>query len=479
MKTDFVYGPTFAEMRDPSRIKPEVRKQALEMKRKDPLHPSNLFNITWKLDDLSIPHIVLPRELTNVDANIVVMIARFFPTGAHKVGAAYSCLIEKQLAGQLQPGRDRLVFPSTGNYGIGGAWVGPRMNYESLVVLPAEMSAERFEKIESYGARVIKTPGSESNVKEIYDKVKELRADPKNKILNQFEEFGNYRFHYDVTGHTALELASGGVAAAVPSGRGQRPAAGTAATTTAQIGNGRVAAFVSAMGSAGTIAAGDFLKQKFSDCQIVGLEPIQCPTLYNAGFGAHAIEGIGDKHVTWIHNVLNMDWLICIDDQQCLKGLQLLQEGTQTLIAEGIPADAAKAFVDTFGISSICNIIGAIKAAKAIQAGKGQNIVTVATDGFDRYPSVIQRLNDTCGKMTKDEAKRRLDIFRKAAADDWVQEGTKFHRQRWHNQKYYTWVEQQGKSIEELRALANPDFWLAEQAKIAEIDKQLAKARGW
>jgi cysteine synthase len=454
MKTEFVYGPTFAEMRDPSRIKPEVRKQALALKKKDPLHPLNLFNITWKQDDLSIPHVVLPRELTGLDANIVVMIARFFPTGAHKVGPAYSCLIEKQLAGELQPGRDRLVFPSTGNYGIGGAWVGPRMNYESLIVLPAEMSAERFEKIESYGAQVIKTPGSESNVKEIYDKVNELKRDSKNKILNQFAEFGNYRFHYDVTGHAAQEVVKG-------------------------IGNGKVAAFVSAMGSAGTIAAGDYLKQQFADCKIVGLEPIQCPTLFNAGFGAHAIEGIGDKHVTWIHNVLNMDWLICIDDEQCLKGLQLLQEGMDVLIAAGVKAEVAKAFVDTFGVSSICNILGAIKTAKVLKLKKGQNVVTIATDGFDRYPSVIARLNKTVGKMTKDEAQKRLDIFRKADVSDWVQEGTKFHRQRWHNQKYYTWVEQQGKGVDELRALAKPEFWLKEQAKTPEIDKKLAKARGF
>ena len=454
MNATFVHGPTFAEMRDPSRIKPDVRKQALQLRRKDPLHPLNLFNITWKQDDLSIPYVVLPRELTGLDANIVVMIARHFPTGAHKVGPAYSCLIEKQIDGELQPGRDRLVFPSTGNYGIGGAWVGPRMNYESLVVLPAEMSAERFEKIESYGAHVIKTPGSESNVKEIYDKVHELKRDAKNKILNQFAEFGNYRFHYDVTGHAAQEVVKG-------------------------VGNGKVAAFVSAMGSAGTIAAGDYLKQQFSDCKIVGLEPIQCPTLYNAGFGAHAIEGIGDKHVTWIHNVLNMDWLICIDDTQCLKGLQLLQEGTEVLVSEGVKAETAKAFIDTFGISSVCNILGAIKTVKALRLGKAQNVVTIATDGFDRYPSVMARLNKTVGKMTKDEAKRRLDIFRKADVSDWVQEGTVFHRTRWHNQKYYTWVEQQGKSIDDLRALAKPEFWQAEQAKIANIDKKLAKARGF
>ena len=369
------------------------------------------------------------------------------------------------------------MFPSTGNYGIGGAWVGPRMNYESLIVLPAEMSAERFQKIESYGAQVIKTPGSESNIKEIYDKVNELRRDAKNKILNQFAEFGNYRFHYDVTGHAAQEVVAGcsrGVS------RGGKTEAHASATGKGKpIGNGRVAAFVSAMGSAGTIAAGDYLKQQFSDCKIVGLEPIQCPTLYNAGFGAHAIEGIGDKHVTWIHNVLNMDWLICIDDEQCLKGLQLLQEGSDVLIAAGVKADVAQAFVDTFGVSSICNILGAIKTAKVLKLKKGQNVVTIATDGFDRYPSVIARLNKTAGKMSKDEAKRRLDIFRKTDVSDWVQEGTPFHRQRWHNQKYYTWVEQQGKSVEDLRALAKPEFWLKEQAKTADLDKKLAKARGF
>jgi len=174
-----------------------------------------------------------------------------------------------------------------------------------------------------------------------------------------------------------------------------------------------------------------------------------------------------------------MDWLICIDDVQCLKGLQLLQEGADVLVAEGVKADVAKMFVDTFGVSSICNILGAIKTAKASKAGKGQNVITIATDGFDRYPSVIARLNKTVGKMTKDEAKRRMDIFRKTDASDWVQEGTPFHRVRWHNQKYYTWVEQQGKNVDELRALANPDFWLKEQTKTADIDRKLAKARGF
>src|SRR5262249_21058755 len=199
------------------------------------------------------------------------------------------------------PGAHTLVFPSTGNFGIGGAWVGPRMGYRSLIVLPEEMSAERFEKIRGYGAEVVATPGSESNVKEIYDKVRELRAVAENRILNQFEEFGNYRFHFHCTGAAALEVARG---------------AGF-----------RIGAFVSAMGAAGTMGAGEGIKLVFPGSASVAVEPVQCPTLYNVGFGAHRIEGIGDKHVTWIHNVWATDLLVCVDDGECLEGLQLLQEG--------------------------------------------------------------------------------------------------------------------------------------------------------
>ena len=203
----FVYGPTFAEMHNPALLPADVRARAAKAAKDAPLDPINIFNITWKDEGGLAHHIVLPKELTGVDANIVVLSGRQFPTGSHKVGAGYSILMEKQLLGEVTPGEHTLVCPSTGNYGIGGAWVGPRMGYRSLVVLPEEMSAERFEKIRGYGAEVIATPGCESNVKEIFDKVWELRRDPKNRILEQFSELGNYRFHYRVTGPSIAELA--------------------------------------------------------------------------------------------------------------------------------------------------------------------------------------------------------------------------------------------------------------------------------
>jgi len=442
------FGPTFGEMREPSLADPAVRAKAREA-RSRPLDPLNLWNLSWKADG-SVPFTVLPEALTGVRAPVVVLSGRRFPTGSHKVGPAYSILVEKQLEGACAPGEHTLVFPSTGNFGIGGAWVGPRMGYRSLVVLPAEMSEERFEKIRDYGAEVIATPGSESNVKEIYDEVRELRTEPRNRILNQFEELGNYRFHFHCTAHAAEEVVAG-------------------------LGL-EVGAFVSAMGSAGTIAAGEGLRHTHRAAAIVALEPVQCPTLHSVGFGAHRIEGIGDKHVTWIHNVWAIDLLLCIDDLECLEGLELLQEGTATLEQEGVNRALAESWVGFFGVSGVCNVLGAIRAARHYGLGPREAVVTVATDGFDRYPSVLRRLDREQGPMDQEEARRRLDIFR--SRDSALRlEGTPETRRRWHNQKYFTWVEQQGRSVEELRAQEDPAFWVAEQERAHEIDRRIRERR--
>lgn len=455
-----ITGPTFAEMLHPYKIAPEVRAKALRAKREDPLDPINLFNITWRDERNEVYHVVLPKALTGVDAEIVVMYGKEYPSGSHKVGAAYSVLLEKELFGEVDPAVHTLVWPSTGNYGIGGAWVGGRMGCKSVVVLPEGMSRERFERIESYGASVIKTYGTESNVKEIYDETHRLRQDPNVRILNQFEQMGNYRFHYHVTGNTAAELA------------GELASRG--------VGNGRVAAFVSAMGSAGTIAAGDRLKQLWPDCKIVGLEPIQCPTLYNNGYGSHDIQGIGDKHVTWIHNVLNMDALMCIDDLECKKGLQVLFEETGGKVLEaryGIPREQVEKLSGLFGISGICNVLGAIKTAKHYRLGKDDVIVTIATDAIDRYYSVMESMADRYGRLDEAAAVGRIEGVFHAVRTDWVLDGTPEVRQRWHNLKYYTWVEQQGKTVEELDAQRDPEWWLRHQAMVVEIDARLSALR--
>lgn len=456
-----IVGPTFEEMLQPERIPDEIRQAALTAKTNDPLHPINLFNITWKNQHNRVNYQVLPKQLTRVETPIVVLYGNQFPTGAHKVGAAYSVLIEEQLLSGVDPSVHTLVWPSTGNYGIGGAFVGCRMNFDSVVILPEDMSRERFEYIEKLGARIIRTPGSESNVKEIYDKTWELaEADSDIRILNQFKSMGNYRFHYYVTGNTMVELAQ----------------------TLAEdgVGAGKISAFTSAMGSAGTIAAGDRIKQVFPDAKTIGLEPIQCSTLYSNGYGSHRIEGIGDKHVTWIHNVLNMDALICIDDMASVRGMRLLGSdvGYKVLANEyRLAPEALDQMKESFGMSGVCNVLGAIKAVKHYGFGPDDLVITVVTDGLDRYYSTMDWLCQHDGDMDETMALAYMESTFRGQDTRCILEGTPDVRERWHNLKYYTWVEQQRMTVEELDAQRDPAWWQTHQQIVGEIDKQIRAAR--
>ncbi len=459
MASSITWGPTFEEMLNPETIRADIRNRVLATKDADPLDAINLYNITWKGPDGTPYYRVLPKELTGVDANIIVLYSRDFPTGSHKVGATYSVTMERQLEGHISPNASTIVFPSTGNYGIGGAWVGPRMGYDTVAVLPELMSQERFEMIAFYGARCFRTKGGESSVKEIYDKCRELRHDPKVRVLNQFQEFANYRFHNYVTGNTVVGLVK--------------------SLETLGVGNGRCSAFVSAMGSGGTIAAGDRLKHVFPDAKIVGLEPIQCPTLYCNGYGDHDIQGIGDKHVTWIHNVKNMDALMCLDDIECKMGLQLLTDpiGMDYLVRSvGIRPSVVEDLSTMFGISGVCNVLGSIKTAKYYGMTSGDNVVTILTDGIDRYVSVMQGMVERFGRLDTLQASRRYSIFQNVKTD-YVQEGTVQNRDRWFNLKYYTWVEQQGKTVAQLNNQKSQACWQAAQAKVADVDAALRKAR--
>lgn len=462
-----VVFPTFEELLHPQTIDPAIRERAAKARTEAPLDPINLFNINWHLpptahgDGSGVNYFVMPKSITGIDAEIVVMVAKDFPTGSHKVGPAYSVLAEKYVHGEIEPGKHTLVFPSTGNYGIGGSWVGPRAGFKSMVILPEGMSRERFEKIESYGATYIKTYGSESNVKEIYDACNQLSRDNPDtiRIMNQFSEMGNYRFHYHVTGNTIVELES---------------------ELSAKLGTRGISAFCSAMGSAGTIAAGDRIKQAFADCKIVGLEPVQCPTLFNNGYGSHEIQGIGDKHVTWIHHVTNQDALACIDDLEALRILRVFTDpvgGKAMMDLFGVNGEDACAIAGIFGISGVCNLIGAIKTAKHFGFGKRDVLVIPATDNNERYISTMQWMADKYGPMTPAKAEGAINAILHHAKTDWMQDGTPENRRRWHNLKYYTWVEQQGKTVDELNAQLDPEWWLAEQAKVSEINQKIAALR--
>jgi len=441
-------------MRDPALQPPAIRQAALAKAKGDALHPLNLFNITWRNSENRVRHVVLPRELTGVAANIVVLLGRDFPSGSHKVGPAYATLMEGELAGEIRPGENTVIGPSTGNFGIGTAYISKLMGYRCVVVMPDSMSAERYDRIRRYGGELDLTPGTESDVILVLERVHQhFMKDPLNKVLAQFELLPNYRFHRYVTGDAALEAARGS-------------------------GNGRVAAFVSAPGSAGTLAAGDECKARYPDCRIVAVEPTECSTLFNNGRGQHRIEGIGDKMVTLIHNVLTTDYVMMVHDDDCVAGLKVLQEGHRVLESLLKLGPGSLAWMrDWFGISSVCNILGAIKTAKLLDLGPNENVVTVATDGFDRYPSVMADLEKRRGVITDVVLATWFEsIFRGATRADTLDVRSAEQKDRLFRMKREVWT-QFGYADEYLARMQSQAFWDAEYAKVEPTDRALLAAR--
>lgn len=457
MSSPIVQGPTYAEMRDPSLIPASIREKALAALAADELAPVNLFNINWKNTGTDLERIILPKELTGVQANIIVLSGRTFPSGSMKVGPAYTTLAEAEALDNLRPGDRDIIGPSTGNFGIGTAYVSALKGYQAIVVMPDTMSQERYERIRKYGGDLDLTPGTESDVILTLERThSEYVSKPHQYfVLAQFELMPNYRFHRYVTGD-AVEKAA------------------------ADVGNGRVAAFVSAPGSAGTLAAGDHIKSRFNDARTVALEPRQCSTLFDGGQGQHRIEGIGDKMVTLIHNVYNTDLLMLINDEETVQGMEVTQSGTEVLVDRlGLGSQAAESLRDKFGPSCICNIVGAIKTAKYLQLGPNDNVVTIATDSYDRYPSVSTELYQRHGgRPDKDTLEQwAKSVFLGATLGEVIDLNTAGQHDRLHEMKRSLWT-RFGYSDETIGSMASQIYWDEECAKIEEIDPAIAALRG-
>ena len=447
------FGPTYDEMLNPSHLDPETRAKALKAIKENELDPINLFNITWKNEKNEVNKIVLPKALTGVDANIVVLLGKYFPSGSHKVGPAYATLMEGCVDGEIIPGKHTILGPSTGNFGIGVSYITNLMKYDAIVIMPDNMSKERYQRISRYGAKLDLTPGSESDVILTLERTYELKKDPKNRTLAQFELLPNYRFHRHVTGNSAIEAVKG-------------------------IGNGRIACFCSAPGSAGTLAAGDQIKVAFPECRIVALEPHECSTLTNGGLGQHRIEGIGDKMITLIHNALTTDFITQIIDDDCVRGLAVIHEGKEILKKHGVDPKVADSMVDLFGVSGICNILGAIKMAKYLKLGPDDNVVTIATDSFDRYPSVIKNLHDRELEVTDHVLERWFqDVFANADTRFVLDTRGKEAKEKLFKQKERDWLKF-GYKQEYLDSMRKPEFWEHEYNLIKEYDKKILEMRG-
>ncbi len=456
--------PTYAQMKDPTLV-PAAAKQGLKNVGLWDVDSRNLFRITWKNEP--VPHgggfggvnfIEFPKAITGVDARIIALVGKWFPTGAHKVGAAFSCLVPRLVTGQFDPTTQKAVWPSTGNYCRGGAYDSALLGCQSIAILPEGMSKERFEWLASIAGETIKTPGSESNVKEIFDKCWELRRSGQDlMIFNQFDELGNHLWHYDVTGHAMAEVLEQVL-------RPGQTLAGSVFTT----------------GSAGTIAAGDYLKELFPESKLAASEALQCPTLLLNGFGAHRIEGIGDKHVPWIHNVRNTDAVVAIDDETPMSLIRLFNEpaGQEYLREQGV-ADELIAKLPWLGISGVANVVGAIKMAKWFEWGEDDVVMTILTDSMDMYSSRLKELTEERGEFTGRDAAATYAQHLKGITTDSMEELTYPARKRIHNLKYYTWVEQQGKTYEEIQAQwYQRDYWTRVHDQVDEIDALIDEFNG-
>ncbi len=451
--------PTIEEMQHPERIPEKIREKLTQVGLWD-VNPLNLFRVTWKNEPKEFGglfgrpnYIVLPTELTGVKAKILLMAGKYFPTGCHKVGASFGCLVPPLVTGQFDSSYHKAVWPSTGNYCRGGAFNSKLLGCYSIAILPEGVSRERFEWLHTIASEIIATPGSESNVKEIFDKTNELKQRADCMIFNQFEEMGNYMWHYNVTGNAILEAFED------MKGEGDRFFG---------------AIFTS--GSAGTMASGDRIKDVLPGAKLGVAEALQCPTLLDNGFGSHRIEGIGDKHVPWIHNVKNTDLVVDIDDEDSQKVLRLFNEpeGQAYLRSVGVPEETI-ANLHLFGISGIANMLSAIKMAKYYELTEHDVVASVMTDSASMYSSRVKELQDADGAYTREMAAIDFHTHILSEKTDNMLELTYPERKRVHNLKYYTWVEQQGKTSEELNALwyDQKNTWDTAKAAAAKVDDMI------
>lgn len=451
--------PTFSEMAAPELVDPAIRDALSGVGPDDP-HPLNLWRVNWHNDSdrggwASIPeHIEIPSALSGVPARIILLFGNRFPMiRAHKVLAAYACLAPRIVAGAFDPTRDRAIWPSTGNYARGGVAISRIMGCRGVAVLPEGMSKERFEWLDEWTESpedIIRTTGTESNVKEIYDACNELAKDPANVVLNQFSEFGNHLAHYAVTGPALEQVYE-------------------------RSGGRRLAAFVSASGSAGTLAAGDYLKERHGS-RIVPVEALECPTMLYNGYGEHNIQGIGDKHIPLIHNVMNSDDIVGVSDTttDTLYILFNTPEGRSLLASRGV-SDGTIADLRHLGLSSIANMVAAIKLAKLHDYGPEDVIVTVATDGGELYTSEIEKImrRDHPGGFDDTAAATAAGHHLDGLDTDHVLELGAVGRRRVFNLGYYTWVEQQGVEFEDFEARRDQRFWTGLRPLLARWDAMI------
>jgi len=458
-KDNGILLPTYEQMRDPSKVPQSVKDELKGIGLWD-VHSRNLFRVTWKNEPKEkggqfgeVNYFELPREITGTKARIAGIVGKWFPTGAHKVGAAYSCLVPELITGRFDPTTKKAVWPSTGNYCRGGAYISRLLTCPSVAILPAEMSKERFTWLKTMAEEVIATPGCESNVREIFEEcIKIEKTRPDAVIFNQFDQMPNHLWHYAVTGPAMddvyKKMAKGG---------------------------DHLALTMYSSGSAGTLGSGTYLKEHHPGTRVGVGEALQCPTILENGYGGHRIEGIGDKHIPWIHNLRDTDVAVGVDDEITIRLLRLFNEpaGKKVLAEAGVSKDVLDR-LDLMGISGIGNLVATIKAAKYYELGADDIALTVFTDSLALYGSRLLELASERGPYDQRQADRDLDMLGNLSVD-YVLELSQVDKRRVHQLKYYTWIEQLGKQLDELNAQWNDyrNYWGGLHSQVGVIDTMI------
>ena len=454
--------PKISELTEPNTISEDIQNKLKTIDKND-INPLNLFRVHWYNNrdhtafSKSPEYIVLPTEFTDVQAKIIVNLGRLFPLiTAHKVLAAYACLLPRLLNGEFDYSKHKAVWPSTGNYCRGGVAISRILGLKSAAILPEGMSRERFEWLEKWvedPKDIIKTKGTESNVKEIYDACKELEKNTDNDIINQFSEYSNYAIHRAVTG----------------------PSFEKSFLEVKKDSNLQARFYVSASGSSGTLAAGDYLKDHLNT-KIAVVEATECPTLLYNGYGEHNIQGIGDKHVPLIHNVMNSDFVVGVSDQATNNLILIFNTdiGQNYLKSKKGLKDVFVEHLPEFGFSSIANIIASIKLAKYMNLGPEDAIITVATDGAELYLTELEKTKkEFYGIYDEISCAEICGQFLKGITTDHTLELNQKEKERIFNLGYYTWVEQQGIDLNDFEKRRDQGFWLDHYNHILSLDDRI------
>ncbi|MBI4816763.1 MAG: pyridoxal-phosphate dependent enzyme [Deltaproteobacteria bacterium] len=451
----YLFGPTFSEMKAPEQLPEQVREAARIARAADPMDPMNLFNLHWEDDLGEVLAVVMPSELTGVAAPIALLVGSKFPTGSIKVGPAYAILAEKQVFGELQPGRDRLVVPSSGSFATALAWVASRLGYAVHAVLPDDVSSHHVRALDAFGASVELVARDRASLSSVMTAAQRAAEELHSVLIDPWSEFGSYRFHALVTASAieklALRLGGQGV------------------------GRGVASAFVASVGSGGTLGAGSALRARHGTA-VIAVEPFGASPLFDGGFGSHRLRDVCAGIVPWILDTSSTDGVACVSDVDALRGLALLEESGQWLVEDhGIREDVASRLRGLFGLSGVANFMGAIKTVKKLGLGPNDLVVTIAPDGADADKAALETLASIEGPVGHDATIRRVEMLRRVATDGFLEgrDATK----RWHNQKYYPWVDGRGKSAEALEAQRTSDFWSAQRERGHEIDRRILELR--